>query len=342
MKPIVLALCTALLTPVFAVADTFSEYLHTAERRGKGLVTKYFGAGSYVKTFEQVPGGAFYLDAVSKDGQSLTLYMLGDFETLIQGKLITPHIAEEAAAGGIPYLEQRAKRNKHRIETTGKIKKQVSKYSAGTAASLLNDTGFSQPQQIKPKLATPNTSSNQQDTEALLAKIQDLPHAALGEGEKQLFVFIDLNCPACQRELPHLKELAEKKSVSINMIPVAFVKPQDSTDKAIHLLTEKDPTKRTERLFHLAQRRPFHQLVAQTKSVINIEAARGVQDNNQVFQSLPRSATPYFVAQTDSGLVTRALTSQAKVEQLIDAITPIAAQITQSEAQPISSGADDI
>ena len=344
MKSLVLVVCILTSIPASVFADTFSDYLSTAERRGKGLVTTYFGAGSYVKSFKQVPGGAFKLDAVSKEGESLSLFMLGDFETLIYGQMITPHIADKAQAGGLPVLEQIAERNKKRISLRKKTTEFVAKYSAGTAAALLNDDNFEKDTTEPPAahLATPQSQSEEESDNVILDKVRGLQHVQLGEGNRELFLFMDLNCPACQQELPHLIEMAKSRSVSIKVIPVAFVKPQDSTDKAIHLLSETNSKARIDRLKLLAQRKSFSQLVSDNKSVVNIKAAQSLQQNNKVFNSLPNIATPYFVANTNYGLITRALVSKAKVEQLIDAITPIAAQTMQSDGQAVSTNADDI
>ena len=56
-----------------AQTQDFENYLKQVERNAKGLATMYFGVGTHVTGFEQVPGGAFHFLAHKKTGlRSLT------------------------------------------------------------------------------------------------------------------------------------------------------------------------------------------------------------------------------------------------------------------------------
>ena len=58
-----------------AQTKDFENYLKQVERNAKGLATMYFGVGTHVTGFEQVPGGAFHFLAHKKTGEQYSLYL---------------------------------------------------------------------------------------------------------------------------------------------------------------------------------------------------------------------------------------------------------------------------
>ena len=95
-----------------AQTKDFENYLKQVERNAKGLATMYFGVGTHVTGFEQVPGGAFHFLAHKETGEQYSLYLLPDMETIIQGNALSKHITNIDDAHKIPALEAIAIANK--------------------------------------------------------------------------------------------------------------------------------------------------------------------------------------------------------------------------------------
>lgn len=324
-------------------AETFSNYLKQAERNAKGLVTLYFGAGSYVTSFEQVAGGAFHLNAVSSKGGELSLFLLPDMKTLIQGTLLSQNITNQKEAHNITTLEAIAASNAKREKQLAETQMHFDRIRKGTASQLLDDEGFedhSQPTatvKAKPLELLSSTANKTVDADELkgFVEYEKLNYVTYGQGESHIYAFIDLNCPACQHEFQYLVDTALDKNVQIHFAPVAFVRPRDSVDKAIFLFTEQDNKKQQALLERLIKKGRLGDLFPQTTGTANINAARKLQSNMSIFYEQPNPQTPYLVGETESGYIRIGTANRAKIDEVMTLVADFASHTMQSEAESI-------
>ena len=319
-----------------AQTKDFENYLKQVERNAKGLATMYFGVGTHVTGFEQVPGGAFHFLAHKETGEQYSLYLLPDMETIIQGNALSKHITSIDDAHKIPALEAIAIANKKKQELADETKKHFDKLKKGTASALLDGNFEDQTRIDKDRVYKPSSSSEFANStkDDGFSDYKSLSGVTFGEGNKNVYVFVDLNCPACQHEFNFILKSAKSHQTKVTFIPVAFVKPKDSVDKAVALLSVIENSERQALLHRLIQNQPFSALVNDSNTSTR-EGALALKANMAAFFDQPSPVTPYIVALTERGYQRIGTTNRDTIEKLFVHSIPSASSMKQSEARDI-------
>ena len=282
-----------------------------AYNKALGLTRIYFGSDAELIEFSPSVSGSYRL-IVSKNGQENEMYLLSDLQNIIEGRLHSPLIRNVESAHGIKFLEGQARKNTRIDSVEGlfyETANQVTPPITGkTAASLLEGEfqDYSNQNAITEMLhvPTPDRSTNEL-SQSMYDKITSLQNASSGSATKEIYLFVDLNCPACMKVEPRLIPYVKKGMVNINYIPVGFLPDRyqrnnpditDSEAKAMYALIPAQNEDRLAVLHSLLSPRPVDELIdTEAPQELRNIGYNHLKNNNFVFFSLPQSVTPLAV-----------------------------------------------
>lgn len=315
--------------------DIYSAHERKAYKKALGLVALYYGIDHQLTTFNPIPGGGFELEITdSHSDQTRSLFLLADLEHLIEGKLLSP-LDLNAQHHQIKPLKKLAEHNLQVNQQLSEFKQQLSpNYASKLASELLTDT--SQAVQSTPLtgktaahyLKAPFTAQSEPAPSDFLrygsglsehyATLSSLNHFSWGNGNKDLYVFVDLNCPACRQAHRAIEKNIDKEQVTIHYIPVGIL-GQDSEAKASLVLAPNENDARNEAFHYLFQKAKASELVdiSVDQSLIN-QGWQRYKENTLAFLNLPRPVTPTFAVMSEQGPVIRAAVSTAQIQSMID------------------------
>lgn len=143
-----------------------------------------------------------------------------------------------------------------------------------------------------------------------------------GQSDKVLYVFFDLNCPACQQAEPTLQELAKDNKVQVRYVPVGIL-GDDSVYKAVSVLAHDTPAERL-RIKEIASKRGRSQDIGLPQlSKEQLEKGIGlVTEAQTLFYATKRVATPAFMFTNNGGVQYEFISSPSQLRTMVNGIKP--------------------
>jgi len=261
-----------------SASNKYPGYEMYVESRAKILIHQYFNGGVTVTSFSANPGGVYSIVAGSGK-KKRQFYLLPDMQTVIEGKLYSPHIIDTADAHGAPGLVEIANRNKATLATISGIssQKKTTKSENVTPPKLANKYHF--------------------DKQAFYEKVIKTQVISKGSGKKQLYVFFDFMCQGCREAHKYLDQLTSKHDVTVNYIPVGVL-GEESIAKATYSLIHQDNAERIRIMEALTNKDPINSVIKKHAPKDKLSLGyQGYVNNTATFRELPsnRQLTPTFV-----------------------------------------------
>lgn len=330
--------------------DIYSAHERKAYKKALGLVALYYGIDHQLTAFHSLPGGGFELQVTQpQTNETRTLFLLADLEHVIEGVLLSP-LDVNAENQVITPLKKLAAHNQQIKQQLSDFKQQITStmspplpvtYSADTGAKQTDpdktNTEKSNTEQSSAPLvgntaatylkspfnveSTPARSPFLHDANELnehYSRLKNLNHFSWGTGNKVLFVFVDLNCPACRQAHSAIEKNINQDEVTIYYIPVGIL-GQDSEVKASLVLAPNENDDRIEAFDYLFQK-------AKASELVDISVDRALVDqgwqrykeNTLAFLNLPRPVTPTFAVMSEQGPVIRPAVNASQIQSMID------------------------
>jgi protein-disulfide isomerase len=285
--------------------SVYAAYTDNAYKKALGLTRLYYGSDAKLTDFEQTVSGAFRM-LVQDGGTSKEVYLLSDLQNVIEGKLLSPLIKDKESAHGIKALETYSKRNQIVDNAGAAVRASVKTNKTITVqpVSLTDTTDFIDHSSTasQKKLTTTDDSGISLE---FYNQITQLSNITKGTSDKELYVFIDFNCPACRLAEPRIENFIDKGEITIHYIPVGFLPDHyerkgsqmtDSEAKAMYSLIPKQNSDRVLLAKHLLTSRPVAQIITQEAPQDSRNVAyRAMKENTLAFYKLPIPATPMAV-----------------------------------------------
>lgn len=318
-----------------AESDIYSAHQRKAYKQALGLVALYYGIDHQIVRFNPIPGGVFELEVINTSTQQpRSLFLLADLEHLIEGRLLSS-LSDDQHQQTIAPLKRLAAHNQQLNQQISQFKQNVKSISdlpvssegedqasesvkakplvGRTAASYLKT-----PFEFNGKSGSPSVFATNEGLKDSYAALTQLHHLSWGHGEKTLYAFVDLNCPACRQAHAAIEANISPDDVTIHYIPVGIL-GQDSEAKASLVLAPNDNLERNEAFNYLFQ-------TAKVGDLVDITIDRGVmdqgwqryKDNTLAFLNLPRPVTPTFAVLSEQGPIIRPAVSVKQIQTMID------------------------
>lgn len=314
--------------------EAYSSYQKKAYNRALTLITQHYGVGMTVVDFGPAPAGLFRIQVIEKgESQTQDIYLLSDLEHLIEGPLLSPNHTQTntqvaVSDEGLPVQPNLVKHQlisqfkqllgNHTSDSSSLTKKKSQPLLGNTAASILRNT------HSDPLPASSNSVLFKNQSHSLpehFEKIKQLNVLSFGNGKKELYAFVDLNCPACRQAHKTLEKL-DLSEVTIHFIPVAIL-GEDSEMKASLTLAPIDNQDRLDAFHYLMQNRRASELVdIEVDQVFIDQGWQRYKSNTLAFLDLPRPVTPTFAVMSESGPIIQAAVNKRQLQRLVDLAVP--------------------
>jgi hypothetical protein len=311
-----------------------------AHHKALGMVRMYFGTEAKITEFSPSVAGSYRI-IISDGGASREMYLMSDLQSLIEGKLYSTLVRSAASAHGISTLEKYSQRNQAVDNAANFVKSSVEginkdkSITVNTAASLL-DGGFSDLRKTE-QPAKYKVKDSREISAEFYQKITELQNITVGSSKKEIYLFIDLNCPACRKSEPRLKPFIERGQLTVNYIPVGFLldsydrKNKDITDseaKAMYALIPQSEDKRALLLQTLLSASHVDELIdVEAPQALRNRGYKYMKENTLSFFKLPVPATPMAVYLSNGYPRFKALsennTTPSKLTDLIEQIDDV-------------------
>jgi protein-disulfide isomerase len=318
----------------FGQQNIYSAYERKAHKQAKGLVALYYGLDNQIVTFDPAPGGAFHI--LIKDNsteQTKSLYLLSDLEHLIEGKLLSPLETNASQVADINPLKRIAQANKQLKQQIADFEAQARQFNSaspatasktdspasplvGNTAATLLGSGFKPT--IKHTDTEPYVTHSAVGLDDHFKKLTELNALTWGTGNKVLYAFVDLNCPACRQAHRQIAQSFSEDELTIHYIPVGIL-GQDSEIKAVLSLAPTDNSQRLEAFDYLitTNKAPDLQQVEVDELLID-QGWQKYKENTLAFLDLPRPVTPTFAVMGSDGPIIRAAVNTRQISALLD------------------------
>lgn len=112
-----------------------------------------------------------------------------------------------------------------------------------------------------------------------------------GDRGRQIFVFVDMDCPFCQHDVQILEPLIQKGEFQVSWIPVALVKA-DSTARGLAMLAQKNPLKALHENFDHYNATNEEGGLVEHNSDKNTENLRHLDENSKILLSVSPQGRP--------------------------------------------------
>lgn len=294
--------------PEVQTESVYAALQETAYRKALGLTRLYFGGEAKIQDFSPTVAGAYRI-IVNDNGDIREVYLMSDLQSMIEGKLYSTLIRTEDSAHGIKALTKYALKNQQVDMAGQRITEAVNALSdqknitQKTAAGLLENGFTDHTAATTPKRYTPTDISGISND--FYQQITELQNITVGTSKKEIYLFIDLNCPACRKAEPRIMPFVERGQLVVHYIPVGFLpnhydrKNKDITDseaKAMYALIPNENHDRHNLLKTLLSSEPVDNLVnAEAPQELRNRGYRYMKENTLTFFKLPIPATPMAV-----------------------------------------------
>lgn len=307
--------------------ELFNDYEKGVKRASNAIVYKYFGPEASILRIDQSPVGTYKIVFIDKSNIERTLFLLQDLKHFIEGQMYSPLTADVDQANGNEYLTEVAKRNAKRKDVVSGLTRAISEEKAisetqestnaekqiklegkntgvitNRTKPLVNTSALNFTTQNKsPFIYKPKSTPNE-----LLERVKSATTISVGSGEKDIYVFLDVECPTCAYMHPFFMA-AKSSNVTIHFVPVGFMS-KTSPSKAILVYSKPNNRDRLEQLKESMGNIPLADLLDPSLPPNELfesdefkSAAQIYIANLEIFRDLPVPLTPTLIFDTENG-----------------------------------------
>lgn len=326
--------------------SAFTSAIQDAEySKAASLLVRYFGGELTIENIERGPAGSIYIKAISnQDGSRRTLFMLPDQQHVIEGVLYSPHMTREqitnlhsSVSRSRAHLQSNLDASREEMRSTissalkdGSSNADVVEATKRAITARVQQTSTAKRehnevvakslvQQPELKTAALPRVNNVVDKENILNQIESADWISEGTGDKIVYVFYDLTCPACLEVHGHLQKYISSGAIEVRYLPVGALGPDALIRASLALMPSKNDS-RLALLKLLSNNRPVSELLQDVPAAPETTQREGhaaALKNLNILVSTQRVATPTFAFRIKGVAHVSVLSSPQQLEDVI-------------------------